>query len=310
MHVLICGGEVIGASLAYFLSRRGVKAMVIESTGLACAASGKSGGFLARDWCDGSPLARLARRSFALHSELAERIAEDWGYRRLDTYGGFSGFPDPGSAYELGWLSPGVSVSQRLGSPENTAQVHPGRFTAAMMRAAQAQGAKLRLGRVTGIRQHAGRVTGVDIVFVTAERLVQDLEPRIADPAIGGDADPAAVFRVQQILVRCRLACLFGIVDKPHHDQHERREPVFQRPARRLLGTLDDVLVVGADIEVVILQTAAECQEVGFRLQHGQGGEGRVAAGRHRFGGEYRVDRELLGHLDAGLLLESGRVDK
>jgi glycine/D-amino acid oxidase-like deaminating enzyme len=90
MHVLVCGGGVIGASVAYFLSCRGVKATVIESTGLACAASGKSGGFLARDWCDGSPLAPLARRSFALHAELAEKIADDWGYRRLDTYGGLA----------------------------------------------------------------------------------------------------------------------------------------------------------------------------------------------------------------------------
>ena len=39
---------------------------MIEGTGLACAASGKSGGFLALDWSDGSPLAPLARRSFAL----------------------------------------------------------------------------------------------------------------------------------------------------------------------------------------------------------------------------------------------------
>ena len=95
MHVLICGGGVIGASIAYFLSCRGVKATVIEGTGLACAASGKSGGFLALDWSDGSPLAPLARRSFALHAELAEEIAEDWGYRRLDTYGGFAGVPTP-----------------------------------------------------------------------------------------------------------------------------------------------------------------------------------------------------------------------
>src|SRR5215472_13438176 len=65
MDVLICGGGVIGASIAYFLSCRGVKAIVFESTGVACAASGKSGGFLARDWCEGSPLAPLARRSFA-----------------------------------------------------------------------------------------------------------------------------------------------------------------------------------------------------------------------------------------------------
>jgi glycine/D-amino acid oxidase-like deaminating enzyme len=51
MDVLICGGGAIGASIAYFLSCRGVKAIVIERAGLACAASGKSDGFLARDWC-------------------------------------------------------------------------------------------------------------------------------------------------------------------------------------------------------------------------------------------------------------------
>src|SRR5947207_7410733 len=169
MHVLICGGGVIGASVAYFLSLRGVKATVIESTGLACAASGKSGGFLARDWCDGTPLAPLARRSFALHAELAERSAEDWGYRRLDTYGGFAGFPSRRSSYDVDWLSNDVTVSQLLGSPETTAQVHPGQFTAAMMRAAEAQGAELRPGRVTGIRQHAGRAVGVEIDGEAAE---------------------------------------------------------------------------------------------------------------------------------------------
>src|SRR5215212_9251213 len=163
MRVVICGGGVIGACTAYFLSRRGVEVIVVESTGVACAASGKSGGFLARDWCDGSPLAPLARRSFALHAELAERSAEDWGYRRLDTYGGFAGFPSRRSSHDLGWLSNDVTVSQHLGSPENTAQVHPGQFTAAMMRAAEAQGAELRPGRVTGIRQHGGRAVGVEI---------------------------------------------------------------------------------------------------------------------------------------------------
>jgi hypothetical protein len=111
-----------------------------RSTGVACAASGKSGGFLARDWCDGSPLAPLARRSFDLHAELAERIADDWGYRRLDTYGGFTGFSARRSAYDLDWMSDEVTVAQALGSPETTAQVHPGQFTQAMMRAAAAPG--------------------------------------------------------------------------------------------------------------------------------------------------------------------------
>src|SRR5437016_11333033 len=100
MDVLICGGGVIGASIAYFLSCRGVRATVIEGTGLACAASGKSGGFLARDWCDRSPLAPLARRSFALHAELAQRITGEWGYRRVDTYGGVAGFGRRRSEYK------------------------------------------------------------------------------------------------------------------------------------------------------------------------------------------------------------------
>src|SRR5919109_3768393 len=127
MRVLICGGGVIGAAIAYFLSRRGVKCIVIERTGLACAASGKSGGFLALDWCDGTPLEALARRSFALHARLPDEIGGDWGYRRLTTYAGFAGAQDShrrgGHAFDLPWLSDRVSLSQRLGSAETTAQV-------------------------------------------------------------------------------------------------------------------------------------------------------------------------------------------
>lgn len=168
MRVLICGGGVIGASIAYFLSCRGVRSIVIERTGLACAASGKSGGFLARDWCDGTPLAPLARRSFALHTQLPEEIGGDWGYRRLTTFGGFavtqtSGRP-PGNPSDFNWLSDRVTGNYRLGSAETTAQVHPGQFTAAMMRAAQAQGAELRLGRVTGVVRGTGAsVQGVQV---------------------------------------------------------------------------------------------------------------------------------------------------
>ena len=167
MHVLICGGGVIGCSIAYFLGRRGVKATVIEGTGVACAASGKSGGFLARDWCDGSPLNALARRSFDLHAQMAEEAPGEWGYRRLDTYGGFASQQGSSrrfrSAYDLDWFAADVTMSQALGSPETTAQVHPGEFTRAMMRAAEAQGAALRQGRVTGIVRNGGRATGVEV---------------------------------------------------------------------------------------------------------------------------------------------------
>ncbi len=72
MRVLIVGGGAIGTSIAYHLAARGADVIVIEWSAVACAASGKSGGFLAMDWCDGSPLMHLTRRSFALHAELAE----------------------------------------------------------------------------------------------------------------------------------------------------------------------------------------------------------------------------------------------
>src|SRR6266513_5405319 len=85
-HVLVCGAGVVGASLAYFLARRGIAVTVVERSGVACAASGKSGGFLALDWCDDSPLGPLARASFALHTELAREHGSDYGYRRMDTF--------------------------------------------------------------------------------------------------------------------------------------------------------------------------------------------------------------------------------
>ena len=175
MRVLICGGGVIGASIATFLARRGAHPIVIERTGIACAASGKSGGFLALDWCDGSPLEDLARRSFGLHASLAEELDADWGYRRLDTFGGFASATPMashrGNGNALGWLSSDVTLSRRLGTPENTAQVHPRLFTAAMMRAAEAHGAELRLGRVTGLLRDASgmAVKGVEVDGVPLE---------------------------------------------------------------------------------------------------------------------------------------------
>lgn len=152
MRVVVCGGGVIGASIAYFLSRRGVEVVVAERTGVACAACGKSGGFLALDWCDGTALQSLARRSFALHAELANELGGDWGYRRLDTHAGHAraATAERGGVGEGAWLAPGVVLNQRLGSRETTAQVHPGAFTIAMMRAAEANGAELRRVEVTG----------------------------------------------------------------------------------------------------------------------------------------------------------------
>jgi hypothetical protein len=111
--------------------------------------------------CDRASLEPRARRSFALYARLPKEIGGNWGYRRLTTYGGFAGTEKsdcrPGSAYDFNWLSDDVTLTRRLGSAETTAQVHPRQFTAAMMRAAEAKGAKLRLGRVTGVVRGSSR---------------------------------------------------------------------------------------------------------------------------------------------------------
>jgi len=112
---------------------------VIERTGVACAASGKSGGFLALDWCDGSPLAPLARRSFALHAELAAKFAAGGAAaasfierrrRRPAGPGHIGAARAPGLDLARGRLR------RRLGTTATTAQVGPTAFTRRMMEAA------------------------------------------------------------------------------------------------------------------------------------------------------------------------------
>ena len=117
------------------------------------------------DWCDGSPLMHLARRSFALHAELAEERVGEWGYRRMTTYGGVLGRSSTSASRGArpGWVSPNVSINGQLGSMGTTAQVQPAAFTAGMMRAAEARGAELRPGSVTGLLRRGGDVVGVDL---------------------------------------------------------------------------------------------------------------------------------------------------
>lgn len=185
MTVLICGGGVIGACIAYFLSLRGIEAVVVERAGVANAASGKSGGFLARDWCDGTPVAALARRGFDLHAELARNPERDWGYRRVGALGvvaregrnvhRFGRLPSPD------WLGADCAVHGRLSTPDTTAQIHPAAFTEAMMAAAADRGARLVEGCVQGLalspdgKRAAGAI--VDDAELAADAVVVALGP-------------------------------------------------------------------------------------------------------------------------------------
>jgi glycine/D-amino acid oxidase-like deaminating enzyme len=159
MRVVICGGGVIGACSAHYLTRAGATVTVIERTGVANASSGKSGGFLALDWCAGSALDEMAQRSFGLHKELAITLGDeldlDWGYRTVDTLSVAASVKRDLSQYSKlpgpGWLGDRCMVHDRIGTPETTAQLDPAAFTLGMMRAAETHGARLQTGIVDGL---------------------------------------------------------------------------------------------------------------------------------------------------------------
>ena len=198
-RVIVCGAGVVGASVAYFLARRGVAVTVVERSGVACAASGKSGGFLALDWCDGSPLEPLARASFALHARLPGELGVDYGYRRMDTFmvaaheraamrGGHRVDPP-------GWLDGAGVVRAALGTTETTAQVHPARFTTALIDAARALGTELHVGVVEDLVPRGHAVAGVrvdgttleaDAVVVAMGPWTGRLAPRLRLPRVEG----------------------------------------------------------------------------------------------------------------------------
>lgn len=48
-RIVILGGGIQGTSLSYFLARKGIRSIVVENVEIAAAASGKAGGFLARN---------------------------------------------------------------------------------------------------------------------------------------------------------------------------------------------------------------------------------------------------------------------
>lgn len=51
--IVIAGAGLHGSALAYYLTKRGEKPIIVERHSVAAAASGKGGGFLARDWGSG-----------------------------------------------------------------------------------------------------------------------------------------------------------------------------------------------------------------------------------------------------------------
>mmetsp|Transcript_17813 Transcript_17813/g.27708 ORF Transcript_17813/g.27708 Transcript_17813/m.27708 type:complete len:382 (-) Transcript_17813:136-1281(-) len=173
-NVVICGAGVIGTSIAYHLAKLGVPSRVIDPVGLAPAASGKAGGFLALDWNAG-PLDELSRRSFHLHEKLAQDLdLDDKCYRRLRceavAVDGSDRVVQPSQKKlqglnDIDWADVGVVGSRCLGTTDTIAQTHPKLFVEALWRDAEKLGCEMLIHEVDDVQLSSDgkSVTGVKI---------------------------------------------------------------------------------------------------------------------------------------------------
>ena len=205
-EVVICGGGVIGAAIAYYLGKRGVRATIIEADAVASGASGAAAGLLSPPPVGGvgAPPAELQARGSAMHDELAKTLpAEsgvDYGFTRTrrvllaateDEERELRSLVERAHAagQEAQWLEPAAVTAlcpwiDRPGRggvvrPETVGQLDPYRYTLALIAAAERTGARVRSGRVTELLRSPGRVRGVRVgdAVIEADAVVIAMGP-------------------------------------------------------------------------------------------------------------------------------------
>jgi glycine/D-amino acid oxidase-like deaminating enzyme len=180
-EVIIIGGGIHGASLAFHLGERGVQATVLEKATLAAGATGRCSGMVRMHY-DVEADARLAWRSWAYFDDWSNRVGGDSGFERV-------GFLQLVPAEEIEALRANVAMQQRIGidtdivDADAVRRLLPGiaieddqiaafeprsgyadatSTTASLMAAAVRGGAQLMQGcAVTAVRTVGDRVVGV-----------------------------------------------------------------------------------------------------------------------------------------------------
>ncbi|KAK6151223.1 hypothetical protein DH2020_016155 [Rehmannia glutinosa] len=172
-RVVVCGGGVIGVCTAYFLSKSGAAVTLVEKSSIACGASGKAGGFLALDWCDGGPVSSLARASFDLHRSLAQELngADLYGYRPVTTLSLSITETTSSSSAQLNrksgpnvpsWVDGPAKGPRTIGTTETTAQVHPQLFTKTLLsKAVEEYGLEVVIGKLEKVEVAEGEAKAV-----------------------------------------------------------------------------------------------------------------------------------------------------
>ncbi len=184
--VVIVGGGVIGCMAAYYLTRRGLRPVIVESEGLATGASGFSGGILTPWAASNDPeFLALGKPALELHRELAKSLPQeteiDYGYdlkpylRCVFTEDGAKRLKEWAAdrvkeGVKADWLTPrqaksvtpwltGDILGALLTEVEPTIDSY--RFTLAVFQSAEKRGASMVSGRVTGLVSKGRTATGV-----------------------------------------------------------------------------------------------------------------------------------------------------
>ncbi|XP_071705590.1 D-amino-acid oxidase-like [Rutidosis leptorrhynchoides] len=176
-RVVVCGGGIVGVCTAYYVAKKGAHVTLIEQSSIACAASGKAGGFLALHMCDDGPLSSLAHASFNLHRSLALELdgSQSYGYRPLTalTISITESETQHESLILPSWVDGKIKPGKIIGTVENSAQIDPRLFTRAL------------LDKAVGDY-------GVEVVIAKVESLVVEddgvVVKMVGGGVIGGDA--------------------------------------------------------------------------------------------------------------------------
>ncbi|KAL7256099.1 hypothetical protein ACSBR1_010099 [Camellia fascicularis] len=201
-RVVVCGGGVIGVCTAYFLAKKGAAVTLVEKSSIACAASGKAGGFLAIDWCDGGPLSSLARASFNLHRSLAQDLdgPQSYGYRPLTTLSltiTESQTPHPQNPTQSlpSWVDGPARNPRTIGTTNTTAQVHPELFTRTLLtKAVEEHGVEVVIGKLESVAVEGGGVRAA--LLEGGREIVADAVVLALGPWSGKLSILSSIFRV------------------------------------------------------------------------------------------------------------------
>ncbi len=179
-RVLIVGAGILGASIAHHLARRGAAVTVVDRSGPAAAASGRSFGWINASYGNPEPYFRLRIQSLLeyrrLDWETGGRLGVKWG-------GSLLWDPDAGdlSAYIAGHQAWGYglrgvdreafrALEPQVADPPEFAvfaelegSLDAARATRALLASAAGHGADLRYGcEVLGFRRDGDRIAGAE----------------------------------------------------------------------------------------------------------------------------------------------------